>query len=93
MRGPLGGRWQVHTELHTLFVRSLVVIQTVAFRPTSPALTCQSLAAAAWSWLAFEDLLGLLYWNTRHVTADGLERTFALNYLAQFLLTNLLLDR
>src|SRR5674476_362990 len=22
------------------------------------------------------------YWNTRHVTADGLERTFALNYLA-----------
>ena len=33
------------------------------------------------------------YWNTRHVTADGLERTFALNYLAPFLLTNLLLDR
>ena len=32
-------------------------------------------------------------WNTRHVTADGLERTFALNYLAPFLLTNLLLDR
>jgi NAD(P)-dependent dehydrogenase (short-subunit alcohol dehydrogenase family) len=33
------------------------------------------------------------YWNTRHVTADGLERTFALNHLAAFLLTNLLLDR
>ncbi len=33
------------------------------------------------------------YWNTRHVTADGLERTFALNHLASFLLTNLLLDR
>lgn len=33
------------------------------------------------------------YWNTRHVTADGLERTFALNYLAPFLLTNLLLER
>jgi retinol dehydrogenase 14 len=32
-------------------------------------------------------------WNTRHVTADGLERTFALNHLAPFLLTNLLLDR
>ena len=31
------------------------------------------------------------YWNTRHVTADGLERTFALNHLAPFLLTNLLL--
>ncbi|HSK26213.1 MAG TPA: SDR family NAD(P)-dependent oxidoreductase [Jiangellales bacterium] len=31
-------------------------------------------------------------WNTRHVTADGLERTFALNHLAPFLLTNLLLD-
>jgi retinol dehydrogenase 14 len=33
------------------------------------------------------------YWNTRHVTTDGLERTFALNHLASFLLTNLLLDR
>ncbi|MCU1584355.1 MAG: family oxidoreductase [Microbacteriaceae bacterium] len=33
------------------------------------------------------------FWNTRHVTADGLERTFALNHLAPFLLTNLLLDR
>jgi retinol dehydrogenase-14 len=33
------------------------------------------------------------YWNTRHVTADGLERTFALNHLAPFLLTNLLCDR
>jgi NAD(P)-dependent dehydrogenase (short-subunit alcohol dehydrogenase family) len=33
------------------------------------------------------------YWNTRHVTADGLERTFALNHLAPFLLTHLLLER
>lgn len=33
------------------------------------------------------------FWNTRHVTTDGLERTFALNHLAPFLLTNLLLDR
>jgi len=33
------------------------------------------------------------YWNTRHVTADGLEGTFALNHLAPFLLTNLLLER
>jgi retinol dehydrogenase 14 len=32
------------------------------------------------------------YWDTRHVTADGLERTLALNHLAPFLLTNLLLD-
>ena len=32
-------------------------------------------------------------WTHRHVTADGLEHTFALNYLAPFLLTNLLLDR
>ena len=32
------------------------------------------------------------YWHTRHVTADGLERTFAVNHLAAFLLTNLLLD-
>jgi NAD(P)-dependent dehydrogenase (short-subunit alcohol dehydrogenase family) len=32
------------------------------------------------------------YWNTRHVTADGLERTFALNHLAPYLLTRLLLD-
>jgi retinol dehydrogenase 14 len=33
------------------------------------------------------------FWATRHVTADGLEHTFALNHLAGFLLTNLLLDR
>ena len=33
------------------------------------------------------------YWNTRHPTRDGLERTFAVNYLAPFLLTALLLDR
>jgi retinol dehydrogenase 14 len=33
------------------------------------------------------------YWDTRHVTADGLEHTFALNHLAPFLLTNLLRDR
>jgi NAD(P)-dependent dehydrogenase (short-subunit alcohol dehydrogenase family) len=29
----------------------------------------------------------------RHVTADGFEQTFALNHLAPFLLTNLLLER
>jgi NAD(P)-dependent dehydrogenase (short-subunit alcohol dehydrogenase family) len=33
------------------------------------------------------------YWATRHETVDGLERTFAVNHLAPFLLTNLLLDR
>ncbi|MBD8044751.1 SDR family oxidoreductase [Arthrobacter sp. Sa2BUA2] len=33
------------------------------------------------------------YWSTRHVTADGLERTFALNHLAPYLLTHLLLAR
>src|SRR5680860_941882 len=33
------------------------------------------------------------YWNSRHVTADGLEHTFAVNHLAPFLLTHLLLDR
>jgi retinol dehydrogenase 14 len=32
------------------------------------------------------------YWANRHLTADGLELTFALNHLAYFLLTNLLLD-
>jgi NAD(P)-dependent dehydrogenase (short-subunit alcohol dehydrogenase family) len=33
------------------------------------------------------------FWAHRHVTTDGLERTFALNHLASFLLTNLLMDR
>ncbi len=33
------------------------------------------------------------FWAHRHVTADGLEHTFALNHLAPFLLTNLLLER
>jgi NAD(P)-dependent dehydrogenase (short-subunit alcohol dehydrogenase family) len=33
------------------------------------------------------------FWATRHVTVDGLEHTFALNHLAAFLLTNLLLAR
>jgi len=33
------------------------------------------------------------FWAHRHPTVDGLERTFALNHLAAFLLTNLLLER
>jgi retinol dehydrogenase 14 len=33
------------------------------------------------------------YWDTRQLTAEGLERTFPLNHLAPSLLTNLLLDR
>jgi len=33
------------------------------------------------------------FWAHRHETADGLERTFALNHLAPFLLTSLLLER
>ena len=33
------------------------------------------------------------YWNTRTTTADGLEHTFAVNHLAPFLLTDLLLTR
>ena len=32
-------------------------------------------------------------WATRHVTSDGLEHTLAVNHLAPFLLTTLLLDR
>jgi len=33
------------------------------------------------------------FWSHRHTTADGLEHTFALNHLAPFLLTTLLLER
>src|SRR5438132_4959120 len=33
------------------------------------------------------------FWAHRHPSGGGLERTFALNHLAPFLLTNLLLDR
>ena len=33
------------------------------------------------------------FWAHRHVTADGLEHTFAVNHLAPFLLTSLLLER
>ena len=33
------------------------------------------------------------FWAHRHTTVDGLERTFALNHLAPFLLTSLLLER
>ena len=33
------------------------------------------------------------FWATRHLTADGPERTFAVNHLAAFLLTGLVLDR
>jgi retinol dehydrogenase 14 len=33
------------------------------------------------------------FWAHRHETTDGLERTFAVNHLAPFLLTNLLLER
>ena len=32
------------------------------------------------------------YFSKRHITVDGIEATFAVNYLSRFLLTNLILD-
>lgn len=56
----------------------------------------RSLATEARERYAHIDVLannaGALF-NSRNVTSEGLERTFALNHMAPFLLSNLLLDR
>ena len=65
--------------------------RTCRFRP----------GCGAWPLRYWTPTRGWTCWSTtpggsgadRHVTADGLERTFALNHLAPFLLTSLLLDR
>jgi NAD(P)-dependent dehydrogenase (short-subunit alcohol dehydrogenase family) len=49
------------------------------------------LAAYPWLDVLVNNVGG--FWATRQITPDGLERTFAVNYLAPFLLTGLLLDR
>ena len=54
-------------------------------------LAAQALETLDWIDVLVNNVGG--YWHHRHITEDGLERTFALNHLAPFLLTNLLLDR
>jgi retinol dehydrogenase 14 len=79
-------------------------IRTAAGRSAIDAFGADLSSQAEVRWLAAEVLdayprLDVLVnnvggsWAHRHVTADGLEHTFALNHLAPFLLTNLLLDR
>ena len=54
----------------------------------SPA-RCSRRTRASTSWSTTSAATG----RHRHLTVDGLEHTFAVNHLAPFLLTNLLLDR
>jgi NAD(P)-dependent dehydrogenase (short-subunit alcohol dehydrogenase family) len=60
--------------------------------------TLEGMRSAASQFLASHDRLHVLLNNagalytTREVTADGYEKTFALNHLSYFVLTNLLLD-
>jgi len=54
-------------------------------------LACEVLAAYPQLHVLVNNVGG--FWAHRHLTPDGLEHTFALNHLAPFLLTNLLLER
>jgi hypothetical protein len=47
-------------RLKSAFPLAGLVVTPAAVRPARSALTCQSRAAAAWSLLRLEDLLGLL---------------------------------
>jgi retinol dehydrogenase-14 len=66
-------------------------VTTSSIHPDGPILTFPLCAWKASSRVCHQ--YHFWYWNTRQVTVDGLERTFTLNHLAPFLLTNLLLDR
>ncbi len=91
------GRNQVRTEEAAAQIRDATGVQVHAFAADLSAQgEVRRLAAELLDALPRIDVLvnnAGGYWNTRHVTDDGLERTFAINHLAPFLLTSLLLNR
>jgi NAD(P)-dependent dehydrogenase (short-subunit alcohol dehydrogenase family) len=78
-RGAEGGA-QVHEHVADLTLMSEVRTLAAEVRDRYPSIDVLANNAGA-------------VFASRSVTAEGLERTFALNHLAPFLLTNLLLDR
>ena len=91
------GRSEARAEQAMKGIRSRV--PAAHLEPLACDLSVQSsIRAAAADFLTRHDRLDVLvnaagvFRKDRHVTADGLELTFATNVLAYFLLTNLLLD-
>ena len=91
------GRSEARAEQAMQGIRSRV--PAAQLEPLACDLSAQSsIRSAAAGFLGRHDRLDVLvnaagvFRKERHVTADGLELTFATNVMAYFLLTNLLLD-